>query len=226
MPKYLYFFSLFFFFSCGNASDESLQDVDIEETFDELSDQLTDPIWQVRSDGELFEIDIPTEMQEKDNLNPDARLQYAFIDKIDGVVNENYVIVIAELFPEGEDIASKVDILGFTEAYLDSLMDGKEGYTVENKPAIESINGLEAVVHELKAPIKTANDSLVDIYYMLGVYAGQKALYQVLSWTLYDQKELFRTDMKRMIYSFKEVGVETKDVHETHEDHDHSDYNH
>jgi hypothetical protein len=204
MRKSIPFISALLLFSCsGEVQVENDEDI-FDSTYEELQEDIIGPVWQIQTDSEFFEIDIPSQMEVNDQLNPEARLQYGYLEKVDGVVMENFVIVIVEEYPDEEDVADQIDIVGFTEAYVDSLMIGKE-YEVLNEPALETINGMDAIVHEMNAPIVAANDSLIDLFYILGVYRGQRGLYQVLSWTLMDQKDSFRADMKRMIYSLKEL---------------------
>jgi hypothetical protein len=40
---------------------------------------------------------------------------------------------------------------------------------------------------------------------MMGVMQGEKGFYQVVSWSVADQKDIFRADMERMIRSFREI---------------------
>ncbi|MBD3637687.1 MAG: hypothetical protein HUJ25_10060 [Crocinitomicaceae bacterium] len=198
--------------SCTGEKSPSDKDLDIEQEFEELSDELlgddTDnPVWTMRSDSAFFEMEVPTQMEPNERLNPIAKLKYGYVGKFEGEVKEHFVIVLVEELPD--DVEGKdVDIVGFTEAYIDSLMDSKESYEILNEPALESINEMDAIVHELRASLIGTNDSLVDIYYMLGVYLGERAIYQVLTWTLMDQKDDFRSDMRRMIYSFSELKEE------------------
>ena len=216
MNRFLPLFFIALLLSCSGDSDAVEEDVDLNEAFEELTEEVLGPVWSVRSDGNFFEIELPTVMKEWDGLNPDASLQYGFAEDLDTAKHENFIIVVVEDF--GEEKMDSVDHIGFTEAYLDSLMRGRQ-FEVENEPAVEQINEMDAIIHELKSTLTAANDKQVELYYMMGVFKGQRALYQVLSWTLYDQKELFRNDMRHMMYSFHELGVD-------HVGHDHDHHNH
>ncbi|UKN01635.1 hypothetical protein K6119_18085 [Paracrocinitomix mangrovi] len=205
---YFYCFTVLFIFSCSSEDQDNLKEDSSEnfnQSLEDLQEEIVGPVWAVQSDSNYFEIDIPTQMEYMDHLNPEANLEYGFTERIDGEVKENYIIVMVEPFPEGQVKKEEIKLKEFAEAYIDSLMIGKDSYEILNEPVEESINGMKAYNFELSATMLVKENTKVDIYYRLGVFLGEKALYQVLSWTLMSQKDNFNGDMKRMIYSFKEI---------------------
>lgn len=200
MRKILPLFILTVFISC--AGDSADDEIDLDQVYQELTEEVIEPVWSIRSDGQFFEIELPSVMEERENLNPDADLQYGFVGFIDSLQRENFILVLTEEFPEEK--MDSVDHVGFTEAYIDSLMGGRD-FEVLNEPAIESINQMNAIIHEISSSFSGPDNELIELYYMFGVFKGERALYQVLTWTLMDQKETFRADMKHMMYSFKEL---------------------
>ena len=191
----------------SDTSDLEVEETDFNDTYNELQGELIDPVWQKQTDGEYFEIEIPTEMHEEDSLNVEASLQYGYLDKVEGVVKENYIIVLvhdkAEL-KDDKDNAFEYNVENYNELAKENLLEGKLLDESFNETEKVDINGNSAVINEIKAGIKMMDGRVVDVYYMLGVIEGEKAFYQVLTWTLWEQKSDFKADMKHMILSFQE----------------------
>lgn len=213
---------VFIFLTACSNDQEKIEDLDFEESLNTLSEDILGPVWEVKSDNEFFEIEIPTQMKERDNLNPDAKLQYSFLEKTDSAVHEHFVIVVVEPYPDNDDSSDDIDVAGYTDAYIDSLMKGR-AFEVLNEPTIEAINNTEATIHELSSFILGPDEQEIGIFYMLGVYKGSEGLYQVLTWTLTNQKDLFYGDMKHMLHSFKEIDSKLAEVHD---EEDHAGHNH
>ena len=93
--------------SLSNDQDDEAT-VDIDETFEALQEDIVGPVWQTQTDEDFFEIDIPSQMEYNDKLNPEARLQYSYLEKVDNVVMENYILVIVEEFPEEGKISDQI----------------------------------------------------------------------------------------------------------------------
>lgn len=193
--------------ACGDEDQSLDNEVDLEETFQELSENINTSIWEVRTDGELFEIEVPNQMKQMDELNPTAKLEYGYYERFGSEVKENYILVMPhELDELEEEFPNQThSIQSYAELSVNNMMAGKSSYEVLNDEALEKINGMDAIIHEIKASMLVSDSATVDLYYMLGVFEGEKAFYQVLSWTLLEQKEDFRADMRHMIYSFKEI---------------------
>lgn len=193
--------------SCDDQDQSQSAEIDLEETFQELSEDINTSIWEVQSDGELFELEIPNQMKQMDELNPTAKLEFGYYERLGADVKENYIIVmphqIAEL--EEESPNQTHSIQSYAELSVNNMMEGKSSYEILNDEALEQINGMDAIIHEIRASMSVTDSTTVDLYYMLGVFEGEKTFYQVLSWTLLDQKDDFRADMRHMIYSFKEI---------------------
>lgn len=204
MHKFLPAILVFFICACS-ADQNSAEEIDIEKEMNELSEDILGPVWTVRTDSQFFEIELPTHMVPSEKtLNPNASLQYRFINVTDTATHEHFVIALIEDLPD--ETVDSVDLVGFTEAYIDSLMLGRE-YEIQNNPAIERVNEMDAIIHEFTSSLFTQDGDEIGLYYMFGVFKGQRAVYQVLTWTLLDQRDLFRSDMKHMMYSFKEISA-------------------
>ncbi|MBK9191172.1 MAG: hypothetical protein IPM77_06460 [Crocinitomicaceae bacterium] len=191
--------------ACGgnNAEEESLTDAleKLNEKLDEASGPETE--WQTIADDPAFTIDLPSRMKFEPSLNPDANLQYAFAEETDLGTKEHYVIVLVQYkdsIPDYDDESSEFSIEEFgnrASSDLGNSLDEYEIFTAE--PEVEEVNGLSCIRYEMSGGMGD-----VKIYYQIAVYKGDKAFYQLVTWTLENQKEEFKGDMDRMISSFKE----------------------
>jgi len=189
------------FFACGGS--ETISD----ETKDELTDALEEieaevPAgWHTNSTNSYFHIDIPGNMTPMD-LNEDATLQYGSYEESGDVVLESYFIVLMETLEEIEsyETDNEFTALSYSALAVESLRDGLDSYEVLTKsPKVEKVNGLDCVKSEMRGAVGDVN-----VYYKLGVFEGEKAFYQVLTWTIEDQKPQFEETLDKIIDSFKE----------------------
>lgn len=148
-----------------------------------------------------YSLDLPTELTSTTELHEEASLQYM------NIIREFYVMVIDEPI---EDFAKAV-----SENQLEGVIElNEDGYSALVVPAIKDglsnledetpvktkINGLPALIHKFSGHI---ND--IDVYYNFCVVKGNKNYYQILIWTMKNQKEKFSGDMEKIMMSFKEL---------------------
>ncbi|MBK7129747.1 MAG: hypothetical protein IPM74_05430 [Crocinitomicaceae bacterium] len=151
----------------------------------------------------FYEIDIPEHMEITSELNDEASTQYEWVSAEGSVTKEHYVIVLMET---KEEIASyglegMFDALSYSELSVESIGSGLIEYNILTKaPKIEKINGMDCVRYQMDG-----SNGVVGVYYELGVFEGEKAFYQVLTWTIKDQKDEFKPQMDHIINSFKET---------------------
>lgn len=190
------------FFACGGS----------EKPSDELKNELTDALneieseapagWHTNSTNSYFHIDVPGHMEAMPDLNAEASIQYGYVEDVDGTVKENYMIVLMETMEEIEsyDLDEDFTALTYSALAVESLRSGLDTYEVLTKsPKVETINGMDCVKNEMRGSMGTVN-----VFYKLGVFQGEKAFYQVLTWTIEEQKADFEADMDQIIASFKE----------------------
>jgi hypothetical protein len=186
----------------GNGGDVQTTDT-THLTTEEPKDWFT-----VEADS-LFQIDLPINMTEKKDLNTDASLEYAYMEKISGVVKEHYVIIMTDTKKEIESYNLSVDFdaMSFSKAALESVVEGYDTYEILTaEPVIESINEMDCVIYEIEASLGD-----VKTYHMLAVFEGEQAFYQILTWTLSDQKTEFKDKMTQLIHSFNELEMSELD---------------
>ncbi|MBK6524393.1 MAG: hypothetical protein IPG07_01915 [Crocinitomicaceae bacterium] len=196
------FTTLGFLIACsetsGNSSDEPLSDTT------SVTNEKPKEWFTVQADS-LFQIDLPINMSEKKDLNTDASLEYAYMEKVGGVVKEHYVIVMADTKREIEsyELSVEFDAMSFSQSALESVVEGYDTYEIlTTEPRIETINEMDCVVYEIEAALGD-----VKTYHMLAVFEGELAFYQILTWTLSDQQSEFKDKMKQMIDSFSEIDL-------------------
>ena len=196
--------------ACGGGEEqaESLDDLANELTEDLSNIDLGDSGWDTQTDDEFCEIEIPNKMNSMDELNAEATIKYGVTEQDGSVVLENYVIVIPETHEEiaAYDLDFEFTTESYTSLSVDNMGEDLLLYEVLTEDAeVETINGMEAIVNEMEGSMMIGEGQTIDIYYMMGVFKGEKAFYQVLSWTVADQKSEFKADMEKMIRSFKEI---------------------
>lgn len=189
--------------ACGSSeSDDSKKE--LTDALNEMNKELesTDGDWRTISTNSYFDVDIPSKMTISTELNDEASVQYEYVQEVAGTVKELYMIVIMETKEEIEtyELDMEFDALSYGDLSVANLEGGLDTYEVLTKnPEIESINGLDCAKYEMSGSL-----GAVGVYYKLGVFEGENAFYQVLTWTLEDQKSEFKGDMEKMINSFKE----------------------
>ncbi|MBK7129749.1 MAG: hypothetical protein IPM74_05420 [Crocinitomicaceae bacterium] len=192
------------FFACGNSSDANSTSTTstTESTSDETTETSGSSDFRTVSTNSYFDIDIPGHMEAASGLNGDASIQYQYVEQVGTTVKEHYVIVLMETKEEIEsyDLDEEFDALSYGEISSTSLGDGLDSFEILTKnPEVVQVNGLDCVKYEMEGSMGEVN-----VYYRLGVFEGEKAFYQVLTWTLTEQKAEFKADMDKIINSFKE----------------------
>ena len=193
--------------ACGGSREDELTDAlnELEESLESIDDDFSsssDNEWST-VEGDGFEIDIPGHMEEMYDLNAEAALQYGYVEQVGYEVQEHYLIVLMET---KEEIASyeldmEFDAMSYRDISVESLRDGLDSYTVlTDNPEVETINGMDCVKNEMRGALGEVN-----VYYQLGVFEGENAFYQVLTWTVEEQKSSFKSDMEASIDSFTEL---------------------
>jgi hypothetical protein len=186
--------------ACGSSETDSTKNESTDSQNEET--ETTDADWRTISTNSYFDIDIPTKMIIDPELNEEASVQYSYVEDVNGTVKELYMIVIMETKEEIEsyELDMDFDALSYGELSVANLEGGLDTYEVlTTDPKIETINGLDCAKYEMAGSL-----GAVGVYYKLGVFEGENAFYQVLTWTLDNQKSEFKGDMDKMIGSFSE----------------------
>lgn len=172
----------------------------VNSTKNEQSNTLINTNFEEIRVNNQYSIELPTFMNESDDLNPEASLQYQNIFK------ETYVVVINESKEEFrsifEDLGEYDQDLSAAKNYKDIQLQFLEEEVVINKiNNIESsiINGLPFEITEVDA---TADG--IDIGYTIAFVEGIKEVYMIMVWTLQNRHKKYSGLFKKITKSFKE----------------------
>jgi hypothetical protein len=156
--------------------------------------------WRKIKDYSLYSFEVPDWMVEVNDLNDQANHQFQFVKQAGPVLQELYLIILSDTYEElqGADIEYTTSLYwDFAAANLEAMVTEYKILTRERY--VEELNGMECVKGHIEGRFG-------DIYvsYLLAIFKGKHGFYQVLTWTIRDQKGMFIRDMNGMIESFKE----------------------
>jgi hypothetical protein len=159
--------------------------------------------WKTDSTSGFYTMEIPEHFEQMDGLNEEATSSFGYINENTNPYEEHYLIVLMETKEEiaSYDLGFEFDAMSYSELAVQSLEGGLDQYEVLTKnPKVETVNGMDCVKNEMKGALGD-----VKVFYKLGVFEGENAFYQVLTWTIEDQKDQFGPHMDKIISSFKEA---------------------
>lgn len=154
----------------------------------------------VKSD--LYTFQVPGFMYEMSDLNSEATSSFGYVaeKQTGGGVLEMYCIVIQETHKEikSYELEEEFNVNSYSDVCISNITSALTNYTVSERKD-EVINKMNAVTTMIIGSHET-----VEVYYHLGVFHGKKAFYQVLTWTIVDQRNQFSGPMNQILRSFKE----------------------
>lgn len=186
--------------ACGGSESSTEENHETTNTEEVNNEEASG--WRTIDQDTYFDVDVPSHMEAETGLNAEASLQYAYVEQVGDEVKEHYMIVLMETKEEIEsyEMDMEFDALSYGDLSVNQLGEGLDTYEVLTKdPQVETVNGIDCVKYEMEGSMGDVN-----VYYQLGVFEGEKAFYQVLTWTLTEQKSQFKSDMEQIINSFKE----------------------
>lgn len=145
--------------------------------------------------GNTFYISVPDYLNKTRGLNSSATVQYK------SILKEVYNIVIEDpketLAMEGIKFSS---INEFYEEFVKGFVKDTEKLASLN-PKYQTKDGISFAECEVTLQ---GGDSIPAIYYMIGMVETKNCFYKVISWTLPENKEKYRDDFQRILYSVKD----------------------
>lgn len=145
--------------------------------------------------GHVFSIVVPNYMNKTSGLNSAASIQFK------NSVKEVYSIVVEDA---KEDLKlseiAYADAKEFFDEFMKDLMKDEEK-PVASKEIIKKVGTTTVVEADLKLHDK---ESKSDIYYLVGVVETQGYYYKVLSWTTAENKDKYKADFQKILYSLKD----------------------
>lgn len=146
-----------------------------------------------------YTVELPDYLSKAHDLHDDASLQYQ------NALKEFYVVIIDEPKQDFFNIAKTTeDFPADFEGYHQILKSGLEE-SIQKIEISESkdlqINGLKAKTFSLTGEIEA-----IPVYYDVAYIEGKDRFYQIVTWTLKNNKEKYETQMHAILSSFKEIG--------------------
>jgi hypothetical protein len=145
--------------------------------------------------GHTFNISLPDYMGKTADLNSSAAIQYK------NEVKDIYGVVIFDTKDELKLL--EMNYTSITDFYDDFIKDFLKDEEKRNVSAIKSTKKGDISFIESDATYfdKEINNS---IYYLVGVVETKTAYYKVLSWASIDNKDKFKADFQKILYSIKD----------------------
>lgn len=179
----------------------------IESKTNKQSDALLNTDLDLVRVNNQYSIEIPTFMNESNDLNIEASLQYQNIFK------ETYVIVIDEpkddFISIFEDLDEYDNSVSAAKNYKDiQLKFLEEEVIIKNIDDKESsiINGLPFEIIEVDATVDG-----IDIGYTIAFVEGAKNVYMIMTWTMQNRHEKYSQLFEKIVKSFN-VSTRSKGV--------------
>lgn len=148
-----------------------------------------------------FSLEIPAFLNKTNMLHEEATLQYQ------NLIREYYTVVIEEPIDEFQAIVDiephfnenyTPDLDGYTKLIMESILMNVE--TKEQSEILKTeINGLPCRKFEISGKVDG-----MDIYYNIAYLQGKTKFFQVVNWTLLENKKDYASSMHQTITSFKE----------------------
>ncbi|MBC5841060.1 MAG: hypothetical protein K2Y30_07135 [Flavobacteriaceae bacterium] len=151
--------------------------------------------FNVQKAGNIFDISIPDYMTRTIGLNDVATVQYK------NSVKDIYTIVI-------EDSKEELTI---ADIFYTSLQEFQEEFEADfikdeekrtsSKPIFTTKNNINFAEYDVSYYDKELK---IDVYYLVGIAETKSHFYKILSWTNLENKEKFKTDFQKILYSLKQ----------------------
>lgn len=145
--------------------------------------------------GHVFDISLPEYMSKTFGLNNSATIQYK------SVVKDVYGFVILDTKEE----------LKLAEMTFVSINDFYDNF-IKDFLKDEKKRRISRVVYQKIGDVNFAesdasyydNEAKTEIYYLVGIVETKNAFYKVLSWAAVENKEKFKADFQKILYSIKD----------------------
>lgn len=145
--------------------------------------------------GHIFDISLPSYMSKTTGFNTDAAIQYK------NGLKDVYGLVI---FDTKEELTLNdmkfATINDFYENFIPGFVKDEENRKVTT-PITKKKGEINFIESDLSYYSKEAKD---EIYYLVGIVETKKAYYKVLSWCLASNKDKFKADFQKILYSIKD----------------------
>ncbi|OOV26409.1 hypothetical protein BXU11_13075 [Flavobacterium sp. LM5] len=144
--------------------------------------------------GHAFDIGLPDYLSKTSGLNSSAAIQYQ------NKVKEIYGFVIFDTKEELE--LAEMKYTSINEFYEDFMKDFlKDEKSAVSKPVFQKIGDINFVECDV---VFTNEEEKTEIYYLVGIVETKNSFYKVLTWTAAEDKNKYKDDFKKIVYSLKD----------------------
>lgn len=156
---------------------------------------IAQPVMKEYKAGHVFYVSLPEYMSKTYGLNSSSVIQYK------SVVKDVYGFIIEDNKEE----------LGLAEMHYSSLKEFYEDF-IKDFLKDESKRKISAPVYKKVGDISFVecdatyydNEAKSDIYYLVGIVETKDSFYKVLSWAAAENKEKFKADFEKILYSVRD----------------------
>jgi len=190
-------------FSCNSNSNSDVDNdildnlKNIEETDLNVSNTVKKEV------GDLYSVEIPSDLTITTSLNDDASLQY------NNTYAEKYVIVIDESKQDFIDVLKSLGVYDEDKSLADELADIQitsfgENLTISSQSKVieTKINGMDTRLFAFDGLVPSIEQG---ISYWTGYYVGEENLYTIMAWTLKSSKGNFEAEANAILQSIEEL---------------------
>lgn len=145
--------------------------------------------------GHVFYISLPDYMSKTVGLNSSSIIQYK------SAVKDVYGFVIED---NKEELAlADLNYVSLAEFYEDFIKDFvvDQDKRAVSKPVYKKVGTTNFVESDVTYYDKEAT---IEIYYLVGIVETKDAFYKVLSWSSAENKDKFKADFQKILYSLKD----------------------
>ncbi len=145
--------------------------------------------------GHVFSITLPDYMNRTVGLNGSANFQYK------NEVKDVYGFVIGDDKEELKLAELKyASVNEFNDDFMKSFLADVEKKNI-GTPLVKKIGEISFLECDVSYLDKEVGG---EIYYLVGVVETRSSFYKILSWTTIENKDNFKADFQKILYSFKE----------------------
>jgi len=151
----------------------------------------------------LYEVTMPDYMSKATDLNVDASMQFqnVFKETYLAIIDEDKKDFVDAFRDLGEYDSSLSTIGNYRKIQIDYFSEGVNILRM-GEPKQLTINGMAAEQIEFGGRV---TDVDYDIYYIMTFIEGREDLYMMMTWTLGDSANKYKTDFLAMAKSFNEI---------------------
>ncbi|MEJ5964141.1 hypothetical protein [Pedobacter immunditicola] len=145
--------------------------------------------------GNIFYVSIPNYMSRTTGLNSSSTIQYK------SAVKDVYGFVIED--PKEDLVLADLQFSSINEFYERFIADflKNEGKRQVSKPVYQQKGGINFAECDFTYYDKDVEG---EIYYLVGIVETKVSFYKVLSWTTAANKDKYKADFQKILYSLKD----------------------